>query len=104
MSASDSRIHRIDPNVVGAIHHGTSRPSRGLSVRLSVCPPEPSIRSSGRAQLQSFSFRLHLLYWPSILGEMDNFYTIVDSIGEGILSWADPDMKYSGYTKVGFFI
>jgi len=39
-----------------------------------------------------------------ILGEMDNFYTIADSIGEGILSWADPDMKYSGYTKVGFFI
>ena len=31
---------------------------------------------------------------------MEKIYTLVDSIGDAIISWTDPNMKFSGYTKV----
>jgi hypothetical protein len=77
----------------------------------SLSSPEPSIPAyHSQFRFTNKSFNAVKLFIQTsftglvILGEMDNFYTIVDSIGEGILSWADPDMKYSGYTKVGFFL
>jgi hypothetical protein len=31
---------------------------------------------------------------------MDNYLATLDSIGESILVWADPENKFRGYTEV----